>query len=86
MISVDRKLRLRDLEIFRFLKDNVVLAYVIIEDTRKPHTEEVKKLDPLCFLDEEDLNEIVNVFKIYFLSDEPLKRNDSVMLREFFGN
>ncbi|MGN7410051.1 hypothetical protein [Sporosarcina sp. SAFN-010] len=86
MISVDRKLRLRDLEIFRFLKDNVVLAYVIIEDTRKPYTEEDKKLDPLCFLDEEDLNEIVNVFKIYFLSDEPLKRNDSVMLREFFGN
>ncbi|PID16710.1 terpene synthase [Sporosarcina sp. P34] len=84
MISIDRKLRLRDLEIFRFLKDNVVLAYVIIEDTRKPYTAEDKKLDPLCFLDEEDLNKIVNVFEIYFLSDEPLKRDDSVMLREFF--
>ncbi|PID05270.1 terpene synthase, partial [Sporosarcina sp. P31] len=40
MISIDRKLRLKDLEIFRFLKDNVVLAYIIIEDTRKPYTEE----------------------------------------------
>lgn len=85
MISIDRKLRLKDLEIFRFLKDNVVLAYIIIEDTRKPYTEEDKKLDPLCFLDEEDLNEIVNVFKIYFLSYELLTRDDSVMLREFFG-
>ncbi|PIC80188.1 terpene synthase [Sporosarcina sp. P18a] len=85
MISVDGKFRLRDLEIFRFLKDNIVLAYVINEDTRKPYTEEDKKLDPLCFLDEEDLNEIVNVFKVYFLSDEPLKRDESVMLREFFG-
>lgn len=85
MISIDRKLSLRDLEIFRFFKDNLVLAYVIIEDTRKPYTEEDKKLNPLCFLDEEDLNEIVNVFRIYFLSDELLKRDDSVMLREFFG-
>ena len=36
MISIDRKLRLRDLEIFRFIKDYKVLAYVIIEDTRGP--------------------------------------------------
>lgn len=55
-----------DFEIFRFLKDNVVLAYIIIEDTRKHYLKEDKKLEPLCFLDEEDLNEIVNVFKIYF--------------------
>ena len=85
MISIDRKLRLRDLEIFRFFKDNKMLAYVIIEDTRGPFTEEDKKLDPLCFLDEEDLNEIVNVFKIYLLTDEPLEKDDSIMLRQFFG-
>ena len=52
MISIDRKLRLRDLEVFRFFKDNKMLAYVIIEDTRGPFTEEDKKLEPLCFLDE----------------------------------
>ena len=86
MISIDRKLRLRDLEVFRFFKDDKMLAYVIIEDTRGPYTEEDKKLDPLCFLDEEDLNEIVNVFKIYLLTDEPLEKDDSIMLREFFGN
>jgi|GEM_PF-729709 len=86
LISIDRKLRLRDLEIFRFFKDEMVLAYVINEDTRGPFTEEDKKLEPLCFLDEEDLNEIVNVFKIYLLTDEPLDKNDSIMLREFFGN
>ena len=86
MISIDRKLRLQDLEVFRFIRDYRILAYVIIEDTRGPYTEEDKKLDPLCFLDEEDLNEIVNVFKIYLLTDEPLEKDDSIMLREFFGN
>ena len=85
MISIDRKLRLRDLEVFRFFKDNKMLAYVIIEDTRGPFTEEDKKLEPLCFLDEEDINEIVNVFRIYLLSDEPLEKEDSIMLRQFFG-
>ncbi|MGE7837264.1 terpene synthase [Viridibacillus arvi] len=85
MISIDRKLRLRDLEVFRFFKDYKMLAYVIIEDTRGPFTEEDKKLEPLCFLDDEDINEIVNVFRIYFLSDEPLEKEDSIMLRQFFG-
>ncbi|MGE7921133.1 terpene synthase [Viridibacillus sp. NPDC093762] len=85
MISIDRKLRLRDLEVFRFFKDNKMLAYVIIEDTRGPFTEEDKKLEPLCFLDDEDINEIVNVFRIYLLSDEPLEKEDSIMLRQFFG-
>ena len=85
MISIDRKLRLRDLEVFRFFKDNKMLAYVIIEDTRGPFTEEDKKLEPLCFLDEEDINDIVNVFRIYLLSDEPLEKEDSIMLRQFFG-
>ncbi|MFL0507480.1 terpene synthase [Ureibacillus sp. 179-F W5.1 NHS] len=86
MISIDRKLRLRDLEIFRFYKENKMLAYVIIEDTRGPFTEEDKRLEPLCFLDEEDIHDIVNVFKIYILSDEPLGRDDSIMVRQFFGN
>ena len=85
MISIDRKLRLRDLEVFRFFKDNKMLAYVIIEDTRRPFTEEDKKLEPLCFLDDEDINVIVNVFRIYLLSDEPLEKEDSNMLRQFFG-
>ncbi len=85
MISIDRKLRLRDLEVFRFFKDNKLLAYVIIEDTRATFTEEDKKLEPLCFLDEEDIIEIVNVFRIYLLSDEPLEKEDSIMLRQFFG-
>ncbi|MEK3981563.1 terpene synthase [Psychrobacillus sp. FSL K6-2836] len=85
MISIDRKLRLRDLEVFRFFKDDKMLAYVIIEDTRGPFTEEDKKLEPLCFLDDEDINVIVNVFRIYFLSDEPLEKEESIMLRQFFG-
>ena len=62
-----------------------MLSYVIIEDTRGPFTEEDKKLEPLCFLDDEDINEVVNVFRIYLLSDEPLEKEDSIMLRQFFG-
>ena len=84
MISIDRKLRLRDLEVFRFFKDNKMLAYVIIEDTRGPFTEEDKKLEPLCFLDEEDINDIVNVFRIYLLSDEPLEKEDSIYVKTIF--
>lgn len=85
MISIDRKLRLRDLEVFRFFKDNKMLAYAIIEDTRGRFTEEDKNLEPLCYLDNEDINVIVNVFRIYLLSDEPLEKKDSIMLRQFFG-
>ncbi|MGB2870939.1 terpene synthase [Psychrobacillus psychrotolerans] len=85
MISIDRKLRLRDLEVFRFFKDNKMLAFVIIEDTRGPFTEEDKKLEPLCYLDDEDINVIVNVFRIFLLSDVPLEKEDSIMLRQFFG-
>jgi len=29
--------------------------------------------------------DIVNVFRIYLLSDEPLEKEDSIMLRQFFG-
>ena len=85
MISIDRKLRLRDLEVYRFFKDNKMLAYIIIEDTRGPYTEQDKKLEPLCFLDDEDINAIVNVFKIYILNDEPIPKDDSFLIRDFFG-
>ncbi|MEM1493840.1 terpene synthase, partial [Bacillus velezensis] len=64
MLSLNRALKLRDLEVFRVLKDGNILSYVIIEDTRKPFTEEDKKLEPLCYMDEEDINAILNVFKI----------------------
>ena len=37
-------------------------------------------------MDEEDLNEIVNVFRIYILTDEPLENDDSIMIKQFFGN
>ncbi len=43
MISDQRILKLRDLEIFLGLKDGNILAYVVIEDTRNPFTEEDKK-------------------------------------------
>ncbi|MEH7630538.1 terpene synthase, partial [Bacillus velezensis] len=50
MLSLNRALKLRDLEVFRVLKDGNILSYVIIEDTRKPFTEEDKKLEPLCYM------------------------------------
>lgn len=31
----------------------------------------------------EDIHDIVNVFKIYILTDEPLGREESIMLRSF---
>lgn len=85
MINIDRPLKLRDLEVFRFFQHNEMLAYVLIEDTRAPYTAEHKQLEPLCFLDEEDLQAITNVFHIYIVHDEPLPKEQSLMLRDFFG-
>ena len=85
MISLNRVLNLSDLEVYRVFKDGNILSYAIIEDTKKPFTEEDKKIEPLCYMDEEDINEILNVFKIYLINDEPLNKEDSVMLREFFS-
>ncbi|KML48250.1 terpinolene synthase, partial [Bacillus stratosphericus] len=48
--ELNRVLKLRDLEIFSVMKDNLILCYVIIEDTRKPFTEEDRKLEPLCYM------------------------------------
>lgn len=61
------------------------MAYVIVEDTRGPYTEQDKKLEPLCFLDEEDINAILNVFKIYILHNKPIQKDDSILIRGFFG-
>ncbi len=79
MLSLNRALKLRDLEVFRVLKDGNILSYVIIEDTRKPFTEEDKKLEPLCYMDEEDINAILNVFKISIVNDEKLNEDNSIL-------
>ncbi|MBB2481505.1 terpene synthase [Bacillus sp. APMAM] len=86
MISLNRILKLRDLEIFHVLKNGNILAYVVIEDTRKPFTEEDKKMDPLCFMDEEDINKILNVIRISLINDEALSKEDSITLRTFFSD
>ncbi|MEK4136646.1 terpene synthase [Kurthia sp. FSL E2-0154] len=57
----------------------------MLEDTRRPLSKEEIKRDPLCYMDEEDINEILNVFKISFISDEKLEEEDSYFLRTFFS-
>ncbi|MBM7605293.1 hypothetical protein JOC75_003316 [Metabacillus crassostreae] len=86
MTSLHRILKLRDLEIFHVLKNGHIFAYVVIEDTRNPFTEEDKKLDPLCYMDDEDINEILNVFRISLLNDEAFTKEDSITLRTFFSD
>nr|WP_240684241.1 terpene synthase [Bacillus infantis] len=85
MKSLARILKLRDLEIFQVIRNGRVLAYSIIEDTRNPFTEEDKKMDPLCFMDEEDISESLNVFRIALISDKKLSKADSITLRTFFS-
>ncbi|MFT8322940.1 MAG: terpene synthase, partial [Bacillus sp. (in: firmicutes)] len=80
MISLHRIIKLRDLEIFHVLKNGIILSYVVIEDTRNPFTEEDKKLEPLCYMDEEDINNILNVFRISLINDEKLNEEDSILL------
>jgi len=86
MISLNRIIKLRDLEIFRVSKNGQIFSYVVIEDTRNPFTEEDKKLDPLCYMDEEDINEILNVFRISLINDEKLNEEDSTYLKLFFSD
>ncbi|MFS2174214.1 hypothetical protein [Priestia megaterium] len=86
MISLHRVLKLRDLEIFQVEREGTILSYVVIEDTRKPFTEEDKKLDPLCYMDEEDINAILNVFRISIINDEKLNEEDSELIRSFFSD
>lgn len=86
MISLHRVLKLRDLEIFQVEREGTILSYVVIEDTRKPFTEEDKKLDPLCYMDEEDINAILNVFRISLINDEKLNEEDSMFLKSLFSD
>lgn len=86
MISLHRVLKLRDLEIFQVEREGTILSYVVIEDTRKPFTEEDKKLDPLCYMEEEDINAILNVFRIALINDEKLNEEDSLFLKSFFSD
>lgn len=86
MISLHRILKLRDLEIFQVEREGTILSYVVIEDTRKPFTEEDKKLDPLCYMDEEDINAILNVFRISIINDEKLNEEDSDLIKSFFSD
>ena len=60
--QLHRILKLRDLEIFHIFKNGKngnILSYVVIEDTRNPFPEEDKKLEPLCYMDE-------NRFELYY--------------------
>lgn len=86
MISLHRVLNLRDLEIFQVEREGTILSYVVIEDTRKPFTEEEKKIDPLCYMDEEDINAILNVFRISIINDEKLNKKDSGLITSFFSD
>ncbi|MFP3751002.1 terpene synthase [Bacillus altitudinis] len=85
MIRLNRPLKLRDLEIFSVMKDHRILCYVIIEDTRKPFTEEDRKLEPLCYMDEEDIQAILNVFHISIISDEILNEEDLTLVKSYFA-
>ncbi|PRS38106.1 terpene synthase [Bacillus sp. NMCC4] len=86
MIRLNRPLKLRDLEIFSVMKDHQILCYVIIEDTRKPFTEEDRKLGPLCYMDEEDIQAILNVFHISIINDEKLSKEDLTLVEDYFAD
>nr|WP_282067444.1 terpene synthase [Bacillus pumilus] len=85
-MRLNRPLKLRDLEIFSVMKDHQILCYVIIEDTRKPFTEEDRKLEPLCYMDEEDIQAYLNVFHISIINDEKLSEEDLTMVKGFFAD
>nr|WP_282063020.1 terpene synthase [Bacillus pumilus] len=85
-MRLNRPLKLRDLEIFSVMKDHQILCYVIIEDTRKPFTAEDRKLEPLCYMDEEDIQAILNAFHISIINDAKLSEADLTMVKGFFAD
>ncbi len=42
-------------------------------------------MDPLCYIDEEDVNKILNVFRISLINNEALTKEDSFTLRTYFS-
>lgn len=86
MQSFVRVYKSRDLEIFQFLRNRNVVSYIVVEDTRKPLSDADKKIDPFCYMDEEDIDKILNVFKITFASDLELSEEDRLFLTNFFND
>lgn len=84
MIVFYRILKLCDLEIFYVEREGIILFYVVIEDMRNLFIEEDKKLDLLCYMEEEDINVILNVFRIVLINDEKLNEEDLFFLKLFF--
>lgn len=85
-IHIIRALGLQDLEVYVITRNHLGMGYAIIEDTKAPYTEADLQLDPLCYMDEEDLNAVENVFQVYILSDQRLTADESEDIRQFFGD
>lgn len=83
MISYNREIRLRDLEIYLLFKSGLSMGYLIIEDLRRPLGKEEMKLYPYKYIDLEDIEEYRNLIKIDVLSDETLNEDDQEIFREF---
>lgn len=86
MLSLYRVLKLRDLEIFHVGKNGEILSYVIIEDTRHPFTDKDKQIAPLCYIEDEDIDKILNVFKISIINDQKLAEEDALSIRSYFSD
>lgn len=83
MISYQRKIRLKDLEIYLLFKDSTSMGYLIIEDLRRPIGKEELELYPYKQMDVEDIETYRNVIKVDILSDESLNDDDKEIFREF---
>lgn len=86
MIILNRILKLRDLEISMYvrMKASYLMQSLKIREVRLQ--KKIKKLNPLCYMDDEDISEILNVFRIYLIHDEKLNKEDSILLRSFFSD
>lgn len=83
MISFQRKVNMRDLEIFLLFKDDVSMGYLVIEDLRRPLGKEELELFPYKHMDKEDIEAYRNVIKVDMLSDEDLTEDEREIFQEF---
>lgn len=84
MLTYNRKLRLRNLEIFMIFDDNISICYLVIEDLRRPlNLQDIKTT--FDYMDEDDLDNYKNIIKVDIISDETLSA-DNIKFVEAFAH
>lgn len=84
MYSYDRKLRLKNLEVFLVYKNNRTLGFLIIEDLRRALTiKDLEENENFKFFTEDELDDYKNIIKVDIISPKSLSDEDRTTFADF---